>query len=622
MNINLTFDSSTNGAPAGFFATMNAVAQYFDSIFLNPITVNITVGYGSIDGQSLLAGALGESSTFFNQVPYTYSTIRSALIASAAAGASTLPASDPTNGGNFYVSTAEQKAIGLSGPSSAVDGFVGFASQGVGWTYNTTNGGSVAPGTYDFFGVAAHEISEVLGRDLFVGDQDNQGIGPNSYTPLDLFHYSSNGVRDFLGTTPGYFSVDGGATDVDDFNTNPGGDFGDWANSAGNDAFRAFSNSGVANPVSQSDLTELSALGYSENTPATVPGNIGFAANFAGNGYADIIWQNTNTGTATIWTNSAGTIPSGSATFSVPPSWRVVGTADFNGDGKSDIMWQSTDGTPGIWLMNGTTPIGEAAFPAPAGWHVAGTGDFDGSGKSGLVWQSGSSIGVWLMNGTTPTGEAAFAGPGADWNVVGTADLTNNGRDDILLQNSVTGNLTAEFMNGTSVTSSSTITVGDPSWHVAGTGMENGEAAIIWQNTSGTAGIWLMNGTTPVAEAGLLNAGTGWNIIGTGDFNHDGNSDLLFYNAAANQSAIWLMNGTHIQAEEVLQAGMGSAGSNVTPVTPLSAAPVLLSEAGLLYPAPSPANLGAAVATGDSPGQKQLATPDTTGLANLHLTQT
>src|SRR5262249_45956619 len=182
--------------------------------------------------------------------------------------------------------------------------------------------------------------------------------------------------------------------------------------------------------------------------------------------------------------------------------------------------------------------IAEAAFPTPgSGWRVAATGVFDASGRSGLVWQSGTALGVWLMNGTTPVAEVGFAGPGANWNVGGTADFNNDSRDDILLQNTSTGNLTIDFMNGTSVTSSSAITVGDPSWHVVATGRENGEAAIIWQNTNGQAGIWLMNGATPVAEAGLLNAGTGWQIIGTGDFNHDGNSDLLFYNAAVNQSA-------------------------------------------------------------------------------------
>jgi hypothetical protein len=614
MNINLTFDSSTSGAPSAFFAAMNAAAQYLDGIFLNPITVNITVGYGKIDGQSLVSGALGESDTFFNQ--YSYSQIRGALIASSTTGAGTLPASDPTGGGNYWVATAEAKAIGLAGPNSATDGFIGFASQGVSWTYNTTNGGSVAPGSYDFFGVAAHELTEVLGRDLFVGNQDNQGIGANSYTPLDLFHYSSNGTRDFLGTTAGYFSVDGGATNLDNFNTNSSGDFGDWANSAGNDAFRAFSNSGVPNAVSQSDLTELSALGYHTNTPATTPGNIGVAGNFAGNGFADIIWQNTSTGTATIWANSAGTIPSGSASFSVSPSWRVVGIGDFNGDGKSDIMWQNTDGTPGIWLMNGTTLNAAVGLSNPgAAWRVVGTGDFDASGRSGLVWQNGTTLGVWLMNGTTLTAAAGFAGPGPNWNVVGTDDFNNDGRDDILLQNSTTGNLTIDFMNGTSVASSSSVTVGDPSWHVVGTGRENGKAAIFWQNTNGQAGIWLMNGTTLLAADGLPNPGGDWQIISTGDFNNDGNSDLLFRSNSLAQSAIWLMNGTQVQAESQPQASMGSAASATTPASPLSAAPVLYSSE--FYSDPSSASNAPLAGTG-SAGLQHLATPTTAGF----LTQT
>jgi FG-GAP-like repeat len=614
MNINLTFDSSTSGAPNAFFAAMNAVAQYLDGIFLNPITVNITVGYGKINGQSLVSGALGESDTFFNQ--YSYSQIRGALIAGSTTGASTLPASDPTGGGNYWVATGEAKAIGLAGPSSATDGFIGFASQGVSWTYNTTNGGSVAPGSYDFFGVAAHELTEVLGRDLFVGNQDNQGIGANSYTPLDLFHYSSNGTRDFLGTTAGYFSVDGGATNLDSFNTNPSGDFGDWANSAGNDAFRAFSSSGVANPVSQSDLTELSALGYHTNTPATTPGNIGVAGNFAGNGYADIIWQNTSTGTATIWTNSAGTIPSGSASFPVSPSWRVVGIGDFNADGKSDIMWQDAGGTPGIWLMNGTAPIAEAGFQNPGlGWRIAGTGDFDASGRSGLVWQTGTTLGVWLMNGVTPTAEVGFASPGPNWNVVGTADFNNDGRDDILLQNSTTGDLTIDFMNGTSVASSSTITVGNPGWHAVATGRENGKAAIFWQNTDGTAGIWLLNGATPVAEAGLPNPGGDWQIISTADFNNDGNSDLLFHSNSVAQSAIWLMNGTQVKSEAQPQASMVSAVSTTAAETPLSAAPVLYSSE--FFADPSSAS-NAPLAAAGSAGLQHLANPTTAGF----LTQT
>jgi hypothetical protein len=92
--------------------------------------------------------------------------------------------------------------------------------------------------------------------------------------------------------------------------------------------------------------------------------------------------------------------------------------------------------------------------------------------------------------------------------VVGAADFNRDGRDDILLQNSTNGNLMVDLMNGTSITSSVSINVGDPSWHAVSTGTFNGITEIAWQNNNGAVGIWLFNGTTPIAEAGLGNPGT------------------------------------------------------------------------------------------------------------------
>jgi VCBS repeat-containing protein len=246
--INVTYDTSVNSAPSGFTADVASVVQWFEKTFTNPITINIDVGYGEVDGQSLSSGALGESMYYLNS--YSYSQVQNALT-----GAS-LPSTDPTSGGTFWVSTAEGKATGLVSGSS-VDGYVGFNSSSNIFAYNDSNG--VPIGQYDFVGTVAHEISEVLGRETL----DGQSLaGTRAYTPLDLFHYSAPGVIDLSGTQTGYFSTNNGTANLDKFNTNPGGDFGDWAASAGNDAFLAFVPSGVLLPVTSADITEMNTLGW------------------------------------------------------------------------------------------------------------------------------------------------------------------------------------------------------------------------------------------------------------------------------------------------------------------------------------------------------------------------
>jgi hypothetical protein len=58
--INVTYDASVANAPAAFKTDVAAAVQYFESEFTNPDTININVGYGEVDGQSLGSGALGE----------------------------------------------------------------------------------------------------------------------------------------------------------------------------------------------------------------------------------------------------------------------------------------------------------------------------------------------------------------------------------------------------------------------------------------------------------------------------------------------------------------------------------------------------------------------------------
>jgi hypothetical protein len=197
--ININWDSSVANAPAAFKTDVMQVVNYYESHFSNPITITIDVGYGEVGGYSLGSGALGESITYFDQV--SYAQLQGALVENLnangnSAAAATLPATSPVSG-QWWVSTAEVEALGITSASNNPDGYVGFSSAANIFAYDDSNG--VPSGQYDFTAVVAHEISEVMGRQMFDGT-NAFGTGA-SYDPLDLFHYSAPGLRDFTGYT-------------------------------------------------------------------------------------------------------------------------------------------------------------------------------------------------------------------------------------------------------------------------------------------------------------------------------------------------------------------------------------------------------------------------------------
>jgi hypothetical protein len=273
--IHPTFDSSvTKQANASTIENaFNKVASEFSAAFSNPVTVNITVSWGSVGYQPLGSGDIAGSVENLSG-PYSYSSFVSYMKedlpynpgdAVFAQAVKSLPSSDPTKLNKYEIPYAEAKALGLlSANGRATDGYVGFKA-GLNYDYSPTNG--VAAGAYDFQGLAAHEIAEVLGR---ITGLPTSGAASFA-TPMDAFRYTSAGVGSFSSSAAAYFSIDGGKTDLGNFNTVGGGDRGDWlAATAGGDASSAFFSTGKAYSLSANDLTALDALGWGIWSPAAV----------------------------------------------------------------------------------------------------------------------------------------------------------------------------------------------------------------------------------------------------------------------------------------------------------------------------------------------------------------
>jgi hypothetical protein len=226
---------------------------------------------------------------------------------------------------------------------------------------------------------------------------------------------------------------------------------------------------------------------------------------------------------------------------------RLTATHDFNGDGKSDILWRNSDGTVGMWLMNGTQFTPSSFGVLPLSWTIVGTGDFNGDGKGDILWRNADgTVGLWLMNGTQILSTSSFGILPTSWTIAGTGDFNGDGKWDILWRNA-DGAVGLWLMNGTQILSTTSFGILPTSWTIVGTGDFNGDGKtdILWRNADGTVGLWLMNGTQIVSTTSFGVLPASWSIFETGDFNGDGKSDIL-WREAGGTVGLWFMNGTQI----------------------------------------------------------------------------
>jgi len=546
MHITIANDSSVSGAPSGFEGAVNAAVAFYDRTITNNISLTIHFGYGEVNGTSISAGSAAQSES--GGYDLTYAQLVAGLDGAATSqedlvAIANLPGGDPTgsSGSDFYVAYAQTVALGYN--LASADSYVGLSSS-LNFNYDPDN--RAVSGEYDAIGAFEHEISEDLGR--------IEELGSPSFTALDLFRYTSAGVRD-LTSGPGYFSING-TTLLQQFN-NPqnGGDAGDWIPTLQGDSY-GDNFEGEASLVSRLDLQVMDVLGYTIKW--------WFADDFSNTGFSDILWRNSSNGELDVW-NATNLNPNSSYTFSpqelgvVPAAgWTLETVGDYNGDGKVDLLWRNnSNGEVDVWNSTSGSSVGFTTgtlAEVPTVWALQqSAADFNGDGYADLVWRNTSTgeLDLWSSKGTsaeTYTTQNLGVIP-LSWTIQEFGDFNGDGRADIIWRNSSTNEVDVWTSKDGSSVAFNTQDLGViPSvWALDGVGDFNGNGAdgLVWRNTStGEVDIWSFTGnsTVSVSSQEIAVVPTSWNLVAVGDYNGDGKADLLWQNSSTGEVDVWLSN--------------------------------------------------------------------------------
>lgn len=269
-----TITSDANGAT--IISTINSAIQTYQTRFTN--NDNVLIYFKE------MTGGLGQSYTSF-YAP-TYSQYRAQLIATKAMGTDStafeaaLPASGNPVPGNsnsgVLVTSANIRALGFGNYAGGVsDGGATNYDSEISLNTGLTNysGSTGDPSSkYSLTAVVEHEINEALGLHSALDGTANGAAAPTGNVgTLDFFRYSAPGALSYTtdANATAYFSVDGGNTNLVNFNQNSGGDYHDFQSQAGTprvqDAFGTPGSSPVLGPV---EYTALQDIGYNSQSAA------------------------------------------------------------------------------------------------------------------------------------------------------------------------------------------------------------------------------------------------------------------------------------------------------------------------------------------------------------------
>jgi hypothetical protein len=233
LTIDATFDSSITGRPnaAVIEATINRAISIYESLFNDPVRIHIRFRYATTfpDGTPLAETNLGIGTMNVYVIPwngYINQLRADAKTSNDNLAIASLPGSALS--ANIFAASANLRAVGVNAPPS----MFANGTVGPGGPYDgivTLN--SAQPFQFTRPPSASNEDAQSsieYAIDGVLGFGSRLNYGDIDLHPQDLFSWRSAGVRNISSSGTRYFSINGGVTNIVNFNQSLPGTFGDW----------------------------------------------------------------------------------------------------------------------------------------------------------------------------------------------------------------------------------------------------------------------------------------------------------------------------------------------------------------------------------------------------------
>jgi hypothetical protein len=234
------------------------------------------------------------------------------------------------------------------------------------------------------------------------------------------------------------------------------------------------------------------------------------------------------------------------------------GQRDFTGGKDGQLTYFSADGTninTGLQYHNSVNSSGQFDGEDLADWDQVGQ-DANAHDPFGPGGPGAGDPGTLSATDIQIMEALGWSAPGPNLgNVVAVGDFNKDGYSDLAYYNNASSTTTLQFLNGPAPIGGGTITnspfENDPAWTIVGAGDFNHDGysdLAYYDANTGQTQLQFLNGTTNAGGGVIGNSpfegDRAWTVVGVGDFTNNGYDDLVYYDATTGVAQIQLLNGT------------------------------------------------------------------------------